>query len=218
MRSIEPGISRFRVRSFGPSRNDEDGGDTYPHSRGAFSPELCEIRVPPEKRARGMPGDGLTHGPPATKNRRQSPGVKPDHPTFPAQWFYSLFRALLGVPGLIASVAREIVHELVPSVGGTGPHGLTVRLERIRLPRQSVHRIPRSTLVTMAKRPSLPSTGRREIKHVFRISETRIFLSKRLDSELLEIRQVFCPSCRSGNTRIDQRRGHIRRAARSRKH
>jgi hypothetical protein len=31
---------------------------------------------------------------------------------------------------------------------------LTVRFERIRLPRQSIHRIPRSTFVTMAKRPS----------------------------------------------------------------
>ena len=115
---------------------------------------------------------------------------------------YGLFRALLGVPGLLAPVAREIVHELVPSVGGTGPHGLTVRLERIRLPRQSVHRIPRSTFVTMAKRP-LANTGRRDLKHDFRFSERQIFLRNTLDMPSLKISQVICPSCRGGNIGSD---------------
>src|SRR5205809_5603330 len=32
MRSIEPGISRFRVWSFGPSRNDQDSQDKHPMS------------------------------------------------------------------------------------------------------------------------------------------------------------------------------------------
>src|SRR5215472_1826271 len=54
-------------------------------------------------------------------------------PALPAQWFERLLRALPGVSGLLATVAREIVHELDPSVEGTGPHGLTVRRRVIRL-------------------------------------------------------------------------------------
>jgi hypothetical protein len=44
-----------------------------------------------------------------------------------------LLRALPGVSGLFATVAREIVRELDPSVEGTGPHGLTVRAPAARL-------------------------------------------------------------------------------------
>jgi hypothetical protein len=40
------------------------------------------------------------------------------------------------------------------SVEISGPRGLAVRLKRVRLPRQSVHRIPHPTSVTIAKRPS----------------------------------------------------------------
>jgi hypothetical protein len=42
--------------------------DEQPRSRGAIAPEFCERARPRnEKRAQGMPGEGLTHGPPATK-------------------------------------------------------------------------------------------------------------------------------------------------------
>jgi hypothetical protein len=42
-----------------------------------------------------------------------------EHPAFPAQWFYGLFRTLLGEPGSFATIAREKVtsHELGASVG-----------------------------------------------------------------------------------------------------
>jgi hypothetical protein len=41
---------------------------------------------------------------------------------------YGLLRALPGVPGLLAPVACQLViGRLDPSVGGSGPHGLTVR-------------------------------------------------------------------------------------------
>jgi hypothetical protein len=36
-------------------------------SRGAIAPEFCVIAGPPGERAQGMPGDGLTHGPPAIR-------------------------------------------------------------------------------------------------------------------------------------------------------
>jgi hypothetical protein len=41
MRSIEPGISRFRVRSCGPSRNDEF--NRYLVARGKFFPNAAAI-------------------------------------------------------------------------------------------------------------------------------------------------------------------------------
>ena len=55
------------------------------HSRGAIAPGSCVVVSLFERRAQGMPGEGLTHGPPATKSRRQSPQVRPDQPALPAQ-------------------------------------------------------------------------------------------------------------------------------------
>src|SRR6201989_3351090 len=60
-------------------------------------------------------------------------------PALPAQWLYGLLRDLPGVPGLLASVAdrslalrpqgrKSHLDRLDPSVGGTGPRGLTVRV------------------------------------------------------------------------------------------
>jgi hypothetical protein len=51
-------------------------------------PEFLQTSPSEIKRAQGMPGDGLAHGPPASKKRRrQLPQVQPDPPAFPAQWF-----------------------------------------------------------------------------------------------------------------------------------
>jgi len=54
-------------------------------------------------------------------------------PALPAQWLYGLLRALPGVPGLLAPVAREIDHGLDSSVGESGPHDLAVRDHIARL-------------------------------------------------------------------------------------
>ena len=54
-----------------------------------------------------------------------------------------LLRALPGVSGLLATVACGLVmSRLDPSVEGTGPHGLTVRIDIARLRYRRVHRIP----------------------------------------------------------------------------
>jgi hypothetical protein len=54
-----------------------------------------------------------------------------------------LIRALPGVPGLIASVARKVVpHGLDPSVGGSGPRDFAVRAHAVRPTAERVHRIP----------------------------------------------------------------------------
>ena len=78
----------------------------------------------------------------------------------PCAMVLRLIRGLLGVPGLLASVARGLVtRELDPSVGGSGPHDFAVRedafvgaLSRVEHPH--VHRSPLPTSVTTAIRPS----------------------------------------------------------------
>ena len=61
-----------------------------------------------------------------------------------------LLRALPGVSGLLASVARGIItRELDPSVEGTGPHGLTVRFSAHHLTHQERPSHPASRLVTI---------------------------------------------------------------------
>jgi hypothetical protein len=65
-------------------------------------------------------------------------------PAFPAQWFYSLFRAL---PGDRLSCHRRQCdarhhHQLDASTGASGPHDFAVRLSAVRQERLHVHRIP----------------------------------------------------------------------------
>ena len=43
------------------------------------------------KRAQGMPGEGLTHGPPANKKQAAGTTGSADHPAFPARWFIGCF-------------------------------------------------------------------------------------------------------------------------------
>src|SRR5579864_4159398 len=120
------------------------------------APELCFILDPPEElRAQGMPGDGLAHGPPAAKKAGGS-----DH-RFSRIIRHSLrdglrlIRALPGVHDLLVTVACE----LITSQTWRQPRGArTTRLRRphqaARLAARRVHRIPPSTFVTIAKRPS----------------------------------------------------------------
>jgi hypothetical protein len=109
-----------------------------------------------------MPGDGLTHGPPATKKAGGS------HHRFSRINRHSLrdglrlIRDLLGVPGLIATVAREIVHEVDPSVGGSGPHDFAVRVRHARLACHPRPSHPRPTY--RDDRPKRPSSSRRDAR------------------------------------------------------
>ena len=57
----------------------------------------------------------------------------PKQSGIPCAMVLRLLRDLPGVPGLIAPVAREFLHELDPSVGGPGQHDLTVRTDALRL-------------------------------------------------------------------------------------
>jgi hypothetical protein len=61
------------------------------------------------------------------KNTRGRHHRYAEHAGIPRAMALRLIRALLGVPGLLAPVARDIDHELDPSVGGSGPHDFAVR-------------------------------------------------------------------------------------------
>jgi hypothetical protein len=63
----------------------------------------------------------------------------------PCAMAFRLLRALSGVPGFLATIVAQLLARLDPSVGESGPHGLTVRNCAARLaarPRPS-HPVPR---------------------------------------------------------------------------
>jgi hypothetical protein len=72
----------------------------------------------------------------------------------PRNGFNGFLRALLGDRAFLSpspARLRSNRRRLDASVGASGPPA--VRLKRVRLSRQSVHRIPHPTFVTIAKRP-----------------------------------------------------------------
>jgi hypothetical protein len=92
---------------------------------------------------------------------------------------------LPGEPGFlvtIASAMRKHCRQLDISVGISGPHDFAVRLARVRLARQSVHRIPHPTFVTIAKRPSCEGGTAGINNAVSTARRSEIFLAGRLDS------------------------------------
>src|SRR5262245_41439724 len=143
-----------------------------PHPRGANRTRVIEqTALESIRRAQGMPGEGLTRGPPANKKRRrQSPQVKPDHPAFPARWFYGLYVISLGT-GL------SCPHHRADVISATYRQRRGDRTTRFRRPRRHrssahtrharhhrVHRIPRSTCRDdRPKRPSFERGGMAQI-------------------------------------------------------
>jgi len=85
--------------------------------------------------------------------------------------------------------SRTSCEKLDPSVGGTGPYGLTVRADAFvgaltRAEHLLVHRIPLPTSVTIAIRPSCGG-GMGGDNHIFRKNGRRIFFARRLDTLLI---------------------------------
>ena len=133
----------------------DSGKDVTQLSRGRFRPSYAWSMSLETQRAQGMPGEGLTHGPPATRKAGGSHHRISRINRHSLRDGLRLIRDLPGVPGFLAAVAlRIIAARLDPSVGGSGPHDFAVRIGRVRQLRQSVHRIPLPTSVTIAKRPS----------------------------------------------------------------
>src|SRR4249920_73522 len=81
-----------------------------------------------------MPGDGLTHGPPATKKAGGSHHrISQINRHSLRDGFNGFLRALPGDHSLVATVARETrerLHELSACIGAPGPHDFAVRGRR----------------------------------------------------------------------------------------
>jgi hypothetical protein len=148
-----------------PSRRmqPQHSRNTPPHSRGAIRPS-CARSTPSQNRGRR---ESRVRGAPAAsrveKTRELVTTGSPEHPAFPAQWFYGLFRALPGDRAFLSPSSGAVsCAELERQRRG-------VRTTRLRRPRQRrsskahpcpPHPVP--TSVTIAKRPS-SGTGWREI-------------------------------------------------------
>src|SRR5262245_51970674 len=104
-----------------------------------------------------MPGVSLHPQPRVQQGKHTSklPQVKPKHRHSLRDGFNAYVRALPGVHDLLVTVASRIITlRLSTSPGVPGPHDFAVRSSRALRTRFCVHRIPRPTLVTIAKRPS----------------------------------------------------------------
>ena len=113
-------------------------------SRGMICPRFALAVIPRRERAQGKPGAQQA---PAASHANKKAHERSRH-RFAETIRPSLRNGLRLIPrsprrpGFLATVARELLHELDASVGASGPHGFAVRDWHVRLTRQHVHRIP----------------------------------------------------------------------------
>jgi hypothetical protein len=100
------------------ARNDVDLRSMHPHSRGTMCPSFARHHPPKSKRAQGMPGEGLTHGPPAKEKAggryhrcSRSSGI-------PCAMAYDLFRALPGDRAFLPPSPADRSARLASASGG----------------------------------------------------------------------------------------------------
>jgi hypothetical protein len=164
-----------------------------------------------------MPGDGLTHGPPATKKAGGS------HHRFSRINRHSprnglrLIRDLPGVRALLATVALQVIAaKLDPSVGESGPHDFAVRVRHVRPTWQKRPSLPRPPY--RDDRPKRPSSSGRDARDNRRDlpDATSAHACGRLARRAVWAWEA-CGNCPSGALCLDQKLGpDIRRAPASR--
>jgi hypothetical protein len=138
---------------------------TSSHARDATAPGRCD-QPSKKQRAQGMPGaSACTHGP-VYKGKKytsiNSPQVKPNHRHSLRDGLRLIPRSLRRLGFLSPSPQRS------DSSSRSSRQRRGAKTTRLRRPRHDafvwcitrVHRIPRPTLLTFAKRPSLSGTGR----------------------------------------------------------
>jgi hypothetical protein len=137
----------------------DSGGDVTPHSRGTSCPSDASSLSLERQRAQGKP-DARSHPQPRVRDskRRKHTSEYRYAETFRPSLRngFAAYGALSPVSGLFSHRRSPgIFGKLDPSIGRSGPHAFAVRIGRVRQRRQSVHRIPHPTFVTIAKRPSV---------------------------------------------------------------
>jgi hypothetical protein len=65
-----------------------------------------------------------------------------NHPAFPAQWFYGLYRALPGDHACLTPSPALLLADLTPTIGASEPHDFAVRCSTFVTRAARVHRIP----------------------------------------------------------------------------
>ena len=116
--------------------------------RDAIAPELCVISaLRNSKRAQGMPGEGLTHGPRAVKKHGEGTTGSAESSGIPCAIGYGLY-VVSSVTGLSCHRHSRSSRELSLSVGRPEPYDFAVRIsavrphEKDRARRHCGHRIP----------------------------------------------------------------------------
>jgi hypothetical protein len=101
-----------------------------PHSRGMKCPSCASCMSLERKRAQGKPGARRTRSLVCVGGKHTSVVTTgtPQHHGIPCAMAPRLITRSPRCPGLIATVAREIVHELDPGVGRSGPHAFAARI------------------------------------------------------------------------------------------
>ena len=82
-----------------------------------------------------MPGDDLTHGPPATKKQAAVTTGRAGSTGIPCAMVLRVIRALLGDHRLVATVTRETrehLRDLSACFGAPEPHDFSVRFSYVR--------------------------------------------------------------------------------------
>ena len=130
-------------------------------------------------------------------------------PTFPARMVLTVSFVLSPAIGLFVTVTgamRKHRRQFDASVEASRPHDFAVRVSCVRLAHARVHRIPRPTFVTIAKRPSFRGRDARIDKAVSSCSRSKLFLQRGLDNpNRLGAAYEFgvlahcCRSCKSRN-------------------
>ena len=129
-----------------PSLIRSQSTNTTSRSRGLICPRLAiEFPCPPVRGCR----ECRVHAAPAVscaigaKNAHTSIQVQRRHPTFPAQWLYDLYRALLGEPGFLATVTWRMIPQSLTPASGRQDHTTSSSASRaVRQKRIRGHRIP----------------------------------------------------------------------------
>jgi hypothetical protein len=109
-----------------------------------------------------MPGAERTRSSVCRKTHEVVTTGVPSDAAFPARMVLTVSFVLAPETGLVVSVPAqcEALSRVDISVGISDPHDFAVRFARVRLfESESVHRSPRPTFVTIAKRPSYSGTG-----------------------------------------------------------
>ena len=147
------------ARGYGSLRSQGRQVNTLPHSRDSIRPSFTNSSAPKkrgrrEDRVRAAPA--VSRAKVANKKRTRAYRFSGSSPAFPAQWFYSLYRALPGETWLACHRRRaDTSAQLDTCHRGVRTTRFCRTLERCSSIAPSRPSLPAPTSVTMANAPSL---------------------------------------------------------------